>query len=100
MANEIARKDLYLGLGNIKQRDWLKAAGKLGLEVTYAKSGTSHYTSLRKPSFDEDDIRGLVSTVTPNCYKQANQNIFKRVLAYCLETGKSEDDVWKALGMM
>jgi hypothetical protein len=94
------RQELWDQLNNLKQRDWIKAAETLGIAVHYSSSGTSHYLSLRDPSNpNPNDIRGLVSTVMPNLYKQANQKIFKKVLGFCVKKGISEDRVWESLGI-
>jgi len=98
--DQIKRKQLYVGLDKVKLNDWERAARKLDIRVVYAPKGTSHYVTLRRPGFDRTDIRGLITTLTPKLFKQANQNIFKRVLAYALEIGKTEDDVWRALKML
>ncbi len=94
------RQELWDQLNNLKQQDWVKAAKLLGIAVHYSASGTSHYLSLRDPSNpNPDDIRGLVTTVMPNLYKQANQKIFKKVLAYCAKKEIPEDRVWESLGI-
>jgi len=99
MANEgIKRKDLWMGLNNVDQKDWIKAAEELGLLIVKSNSGTSHYITFRDPKNPNlDDIRGLVTTVTPNCYKQANRSIFKAILKYVTENSGAEDDIWRAL---
>lgn len=93
-------KELWDQLSNLKQKDWVKAAERLGIAVCYSNSGTSHYLSLRDPSnTDPNDIRGLIATVTPNLYKQANQKIFKKVSTFCAKNGISEDRLWKSLDL-
>lgn len=99
MSNDIANKKLWRQLSNINQSDWLKAAQKLGLLVIYSNSGTSHYTNIRDPKFPDphkDGVKGLISTITPNCFKQANEKIFKRLLKF----GIAEDDIWRALNLL
>src|SRR3989344_746050 len=100
MAEEgIKRKELWRGLNNIRQADWIKAGYKLKLVVVESKSGTSHYITLRDPkNADPDDIRSLVTTLTPNTYKQANGHIFKAILNFGRRHNINEDDIWKALG--
>ena len=102
MANEIERKDLFdKGLRNINQSDWIKAAGKLGISVLTSQSGTSHYLTLRDSKILETNTtNGLITTVLPNLYKEANRSIFKDVRRYCIKNGMSEDDVWRALGLL
>ena len=100
MAGEIQNKQLWRGLNNIGQSDWIKAAPVLGIDVVRSNKGTSHFINLRDPEIDPDDIRGLVSTLTPNSHRQANEKIFKKVLGFCKGKGKSEDDIWVALGML
>ena len=96
----IQRKDLWIGMNNIRQEDWVKAARHLGIAVTYGNGG-SHYLSLRDPeNLNPEDIKGLVSTVTPHLFKEANRKIFKKVLGYAIAHGMTEDDVWQALGKL
>lgn len=92
--DRIKRKNLWAGMNNVDQADWIRAAHKLGLRVVHATSGTSHTITLRDPrNVDDDDIRTLISTVQTNLYKQANQAIFKKVVDFGIE----EDDIWRAL---
>ena len=92
----ITNKELKKSLNNIKQKDWIKLAEREGLQVSYGNSG-SHYINIRNPKFtDPKDIRGLITTLTPNCYKQANIKIFKRFL----EFGISEEKIWQGLGLL
>jgi hypothetical protein len=101
MANDIENKELWKVLGNIGQKHWITAAPLLGINVAKSNKGTSHFINLRDPKIsDTQDIRGLVSTITPNCFKQTNQKIFKRVLEFCKKNGKTEEDIWRALGLM
>jgi len=99
---EIKRKDLWKGLNNVTQKDWIKVAEKLSLSIVKSNSGTSHYLNIRDPlNPDADDIRGLITTLTPNCFKQANMNIFLRILHFGLEKEVfTEDDVWRSLGKL
>ncbi len=95
--DRIKRKNLWVRLNSIKQpRQWVTAAERLGLTVVSSSGGTSHVT-IRDPSIpNREDIASLIATVQRNLYKQANQRIFKQILAF----GKGEDDIWRALGML
>ncbi|MBU3942912.1 hypothetical protein KKA24_02925 [Patescibacteria group bacterium] len=91
--NEIIRKNLWCQLGNVKQKDWLKAGVKLGLFVS-SKLGKGSHAVIRDPNNPNiNDINGLISTVQKKLYKEANQTIFKHLMAF----GIKEDDIWKAL---
>ena len=95
MPGEIKNKELKKRLNNIGQKDWIKVAQKKGLLILTGNSG-SHYLNIRDPKCpDPKDPRGLISTITPNCFKQANEQIFKRFMKY----GLSEDEIWEALGL-
>lgn len=62
----------------------------------YGNNG-SHYVNTRDPKLpDPKDIRGLITTLTPNCFKQANLQIFKRFLSFGIE----EEKIWKGLGLL
>ena len=97
MAEErIKRKQLWGRLGNIKrQRDWLNAAERLGFAINVSAGGTSH-TTIRDKKYPVENIRGLVTTIQANLYKQINQHIFKQFMDF----GIKEDEIWRALGML
>jgi len=59
--------------------------------------GGSHYANIRDPKIpDPIDPRGLIATITPNCFKQASEQIFKRFLKFDI----SEDEIWRGLGKL
>ncbi len=90
----IKNQELKRRLNNIGQKDWIKIAEKKNLLVMRGTPG-SHYINIRDPELpDPKDIRGLITTITPNCFKQANEEIFKKFLKY----GIPEDEIWIALG--
>ena len=97
MAEEgIERKDLWQGIEKIRQSDWGTAAKRLGLDFSKSWGKGSHGV-IRRPQFpDPSDTRGLIATVQKDLGKQHNQRIFKQLL----DCGSSEDDIWKALGML
>lgn len=93
----VKRKNLWQGMNDVTQRDWIMAAEKLNLRVVYSTSGTSHFVTVRDPKNpNNDDIGSLITTITPNCYKQANRGIFKQLRDF----GVEEDDIWRALRML
>lgn len=96
MAEErIDRKDLWQQLSQIEVNDWIKAAQKLGLNVTQPKGGSSHY-AIRKPDYDKSNIKGLICTVYKGMRKDTNEIAFKKFI----EAGFDEDKIWKALDML
>jgi hypothetical protein len=95
--DRIKRKNLWIGLNNIKTSDeWIRAANKLGLRTSKSTGGTSHSTIRDPNNMNNDDPKSLIATVQRNLYKQSNQGIFKQIINF----GISEDDIWKALGML
>lgn len=97
MTGPIQHRELWKRLNNIGQKDWIKLAERNGLFVATGNPG-SHYVNIRDPKMpDRQDPRGLISTVTPNCYKQANEQIFKRFLE---RSGLTEEEIWKGLRLM
>ena len=95
MSGAITNHELKKRLNNIGQKHWIQLAQKKGLLILTGNSG-SHYINIRDPkSPDPKDPRGLITTITPNCYKQANEQIFKKFLGY----GLTEDEIWEALGL-
>ncbi len=71
---------------NQKQRDWIKACKKLGLEVN-TKSGKGSHILVKSP------LSGEKYTIQHDLYNIANLKIYKKLL----EWGCSEDDINKAL---
>ncbi len=93
----IKNRKLIPRLSNITQRDWVKLAERKGFLVVYGNSG-SHYINIRDSKFpNPQDVNGLITTLTPNCFKQANIQIFKR---FIIKGGMLEDDVWRNLGLL
>lgn len=96
--HRVQRKELWGQLSNIKKNGiWLKAARRLGLQVTQPKGGSSHY-ALRLPGHETYDIKDLVATVHSHgtMRKDVNEKIFKCLL----DAGFEEDEIWKALGVL
>jgi len=92
----VSRKELWQGIGKVKQKDWKKAAMRLNLNVSVSGGKGSHIV-IRDPNCqNQNDIDSLIATVQKNLAKQLNQTIFKHLLEY----GISEDDIWKALKML
>ncbi|MSU56137.1 MAG: hypothetical protein EXS51_02415 [Candidatus Taylorbacteria bacterium] len=95
MANNIQRKDLFQGLGNIKKvEQWLKAGDKLGLRVC---GGSKHPSTIRNPNMPDDEgSASLIATIPNNLHRHMNQVIFKEFLKF----GVQEESLWKALGIL
>jgi hypothetical protein len=96
MAEErIERKELIKSLGNTTKDSWLALAENLKLRVTAPNSGSSH-CSVRMTGFPDNDVRGLVTTLTEDMSRQSKIKVFKRFL----DCGFSEDDIWRGLGLL
>lgn len=94
--DRIKRRDLWSRLGSIKKKEvWMKAVKRLGLKVTQPKGGSSHY-AIRRPHYENWDVKGLVSNVYDPMRKDISEAVFKKLL----DIGYHEDDIWKALGML
>lgn len=95
MSNNIVRKDLYQGLGNIKRvEQWLKAGETLGLRIC---RGSKHPSTIRDPNLPDDEGRAsLIATIPNNLHRNMNQIIFKEFLKF----GIQEDALWKALDVL
>ena len=81
MADEaIKNQELKKRLNNIRLKDWMKFAEGRGLVVTSGTRGF-HYTTVRDPNVPgTKDIRGVITTITPNCFRESNQKTFKRFI--------------------
>ncbi|MDD2274366.1 MAG: hypothetical protein PHI91_01415 [Candidatus Pacebacteria bacterium] len=91
--SRIKRNDLWPKLKNIKKREvWIKAAERLGLNVTQPKGGSSHY-AIRLPKYNNHDIKGLISNVYNPVRKDISESIFKKLL----DANYEEDEIWIAL---
>lgn len=101
MASEIPinRKSQWDARGNIKFKDWIKAANKLNIPITRPNSGSSHY-ALRIPGTDVNSILGLDSFIV-NIYEGMSKQVSGDVIKCIMHrAGISEDDIWSALGML
>lgn len=71
----IKRKDLWQGMENIIPSDWCRAGQRLGLVVSITGGKGSHAV-IRDPKYsDISDIRGLITTIKKDLYKQMNRII-------------------------
>jgi len=92
----VIRKELWPRLSSIKKKEvWFKAAEELGLKITQAKGGTSHYV-MRLQGYENWDYQGVVSGVYDPVRKDISEAIFKALL----DRGFAEDDIWKGLGFL
>ncbi|MEK7628590.1 MAG: hypothetical protein AAB421_04225 [Patescibacteria group bacterium] len=92
---KIERLDLFKGLGNTSLAQWCTAVGRLGLPVTHASGGTSHYV-VRNPKISRDNPQSVITTLYEGMSHQVKGKVFKKFLAH----GISEDEIWKALKML
>lgn len=84
---------------NYQQNDWIVACKRLGLNVQIANGRGSH-VAVYKAGTAISDKNSLVATLTHKMFPNIQRDIFKKILAYGIESGLySEDDVWKALGV-
>ncbi len=89
------KKELCLKINKITCEDWIKVAEGLGLTVTHRARGGSHY-SIRYPSSGKTDVRGVLTSLTPNsCCAATNHKIYKRFL----NAGYDADIINSALGI-
>lgn len=93
--DRIKRKELWQQLGRIKKKDWIKAADKLGLEVTQPKGGSSHY-AIRFPGYEICDVTAVICIVYDPIRKDISEIVFKKLL----DKEYKEDDIWRALKML
>jgi len=96
MSDEIIKnQELKKRLNNISLKDWIRFCKGEKLIITEGTRG-SHYTTIRDPKYpDKQDIRGVITTITPNCFKESNLKTFKKFI----EFGIPEDNIWKGLGL-
>jgi len=71
---------------DLKQKDWIKACIKLGLEVD-TKRGKGSHCLIKHPHTNRK------YTIQSHLHKFLNIKIFKKML----EWGFEEDDIWNAL---
>lgn len=71
---------------NIKQRHWVSACGRLGLEVDKKRGKGSHYL-VKNPA------SGAKFTIQKDLYNIANLKIYQKLLQW----GFSEEEINKAL---
>jgi hypothetical protein len=97
MADErFSDREKLRSIGNLKKKDWLSAAERLGLRITQPTNrGTSHF-AIRKAdhSIPVSDTKGLVAVV----YDGMNRTMNKKAFVAFLDEGFSEQQIWEALG--
>lgn len=74
------------GLSDVKQRDWIRACRKLGLDVDCSKGKGSHCLILRPGTPDR-------YTLQKNLYKIVNEKIFRQMVRW----GFAENQIETAL---
>ena len=96
---KIRRGDLVSRIKNKKQADWIKVCDRLGIIVSTEYGNGSHAVAY-KDNCPPEDRKCCISTLTYHMYAEMQSSIFKKFLAYGLESGKyNEDDIWRALGV-
>lgn len=98
---EIEHTDLLPRIKNLTQKDWIKAATKLGIWIAPGGGKGSHVAGY--VSVDcKRTIDNLVITLQKNNLHPAIQKDYlKKLIAFGLEDDKySEDKVWKALKLL
>lgn len=73
-------------LADLKQKDWIRACPKLGLEID-AKRGKGSHILVKHPT------TGAKYTVQNDLHKLINMKIFKKLQ----EWGFTEETIWNAL---
>ena len=96
---KITRGDLISRIKNYKQGDWIKALNRLDVVVRTDYDRGSHAV-VYKHGCSPDDSRCLITTIKKDLHSEIQRDLFKKILAYGLETGRyDENDIWKALGI-
>jgi plasmid rolling circle replication initiator protein Rep len=96
---KIERGELVDQIKNKKQQDWIKVCKKLGI-IVRVDYGRGDHAVVNKDNCPPEDRRCCITTLTRNMHSGIQRDIFKKILAHGLETGKfKEDDIWEALGV-
>lgn len=94
----IEKGNLIDRIKNYRQEEWMKACDRLGLFVREDAGVGSHAAVYKEDCPPCDDRTCCVVTLIRGMHPGIQRDIFKKVLAYGLNSGKySEDDIWKAL---
>ena len=96
--DRITRKNLWQQLhNNNKRSDWIKAMQELGLKITQPSGGTSHSHAVRLVGYEDTDIKGHLF----NLYQETMRKDVCRInFKILLKNGFTEDQIFKALGML
>ena len=96
---KITRGELVDQIKNKNQSDWIKACTRLGIIISTEYGSGSHAVAY-KDNCPPEDRSCCIVTLQTNLHANIQRDIFKKILAYGLESKKyTEDDIWVALGV-
>lgn len=97
----IARGELLAAIKNLKQKDWVKAAKKLGLWVPDGGGKGSHKCAYVSENCNRSDSTNLVLAIPKKIIPQTQTDRLKQLVAYGQSSGQfNEDDVWRTLKLL
>lgn len=96
---KIGRGHLVDRIKNKNQSDWIKVCERLDIIVSTEYGSGSHAVAY-KDNCPPEDRTCCIVTLPTHMHADIQRDIFKKILAYGLESKKySEDDIWDALGI-
>lgn len=97
---KINRGELVDRIKNKTQKDWVKVCEKLNVIVRNDFGKGSHVAAF-KNDCPFEDRKCCIVTIQKDLHSEIQRDIFKKILTYGLESGLyTEDDIWKALGVL
>ncbi len=100
-AVKLERGELVNQIKNLTQDEWMIACKRLGLSVRVDSGKGSHVGVYKSDDCPSDRSECLVTTLQGNMYPNLQRGVMKRVVLYGRQSGKySEDDIWKAIGIL
>lgn len=98
---KLDRGDLVDQIKNLTQEQWIVACRRIGLSVRIESGRGSHAAVYQSDDCPSERSECLVTTLQHTMYPNLQRSIMKRVVFYGKQSGRyTEDDVWKALGML
>jgi len=98
---KLERGHLTAQIKNLKQKDWVKACKKLNIWIADGGGKGSHVCGYKEEDCNRANSDMLVITIQKHLTPNVQTDKFKQLVAYGKERDNySEDDVWKALGVL
>ncbi len=97
---KLEKGELVDRIKNKKQKDWIHVCEVLGIRVSTSFGNGSHAAAY-KDDCPVTDSKCCIVTLPREIYPSTQRDLFKKILYHGVVTKKyTEDDIWRALGVL